>query len=56
MGIGSVWMGIPVLKESEIKDILKSKDQLVSILAVGYPLYKSREKKIRDKNLFVNIY
>jgi nitroreductase len=56
MGIGSVWMGISLLKESDIKEILKSKDQLVSILAVGYPLYKSREKKIRDKNLFVNIY
>ncbi len=56
MGIGSVWMGIPVLKESEIKDILKSKDQLVSILAVGYPLYKSREKKIREMNSFVDIY
>ncbi len=56
MGIGSVWMGIPLLKESEIKDILKSKDQLVSILAVGYPLYKSREKKIRDINSYVNTY
>jgi nitroreductase len=56
MGIGSVWMGISVLKETEIKEILKSKDQLVSILAVGYPLYKSREKKIRDINSYVNIY
>ena len=56
MGIGSVWMGISVLKEAEIKKILKSKDQLVSILAVGYPLYKSKEKKIRDINLYVNIY
>ncbi len=56
MGIGSVWMGIPVLKESEIKDILKSKDQLVSILAVGYPLYRSREKKMREMNSFVDIY
>lgn len=56
MGIGSVWMGISVLKEAEIKEILKSKDQLVSILAVGYPLYKSREKKIRDINSYVNTY
>lgn len=56
MKIGSVWMGIPVLKEPEIKEILKSKDQLISILGVGYSLYRSREKKIRDINLYVNIY
>jgi len=56
MGIGSVWMGISVLKEPEIKKILKSKDQLVSILAVGYPFYKSKEKKIRDISSYVNTY
>ncbi|MBA7607570.1 Bifunctional F420 biosynthesis protein FbiB [subsurface metagenome] len=56
MGIGSVWMGISLLKESNIKEILKSKNQLVSILAVGYPLYRSREKKMREMNSFVDIY
>lgn len=47
MGIGSVWLGVPLFIKEEFNKILNppSKLELAGILALGYPAEKTKPKK-----------
>jgi len=44
MGLGSVWLGVPVLLEGAFNDILKPPEntKLIALIALGYPKEKPR--------------
>lgn len=54
MGIGSVWLGVPMLMKDEFNEVLGIKDKnldLMAILALGYP---SKEPRIKGRKKDIN--
>lgn len=42
LGIGSCWLNVPLFCKKEISEILDTKDELMTILTLGYPAEKGR--------------
>jgi len=52
LGLGGVWLDAPTIFPYEINNILDEKDNIVSLLAIGYP-NQSVRRSIRNYNTLV---
>ncbi len=57
MGLGACWMNDPVVAEKEINELMNAPDghRLMSVIPVGKPAYKPREKEMKPLSEIMEI-
>lgn len=51
LGLGCVWLDAPTFCANEINAALNTNDELIAILAIGYPAVKPHRSKRQDNNM-----
>ena len=54
IGLGTTWLGVPLVREKAINDLLGENDSLAAVIAVGYPAKESVNSKRKSMTEIVS--